>query len=157
MATTDDQDTPAGGWQAHPGVRSGEQLTAGERAADRMRNVMGSWVFVFAALAFLALWMLVNGRHGFDPFPFILLNLILSCLAALQGAILLIAAKRSDQVAAELAHHDYATDQRSEHIVERLSTNLKTLTDQHERMEQQLAELTELVRSLAPDATTPAP
>src|SRR5207249_636443 len=78
MATKRDQDTAPGGWRAHPGVRSGEQLTAGERAADRMRNVMGSWMFVFVALSFLALWMLFNGRHGFDPFPFILLNLVLS-------------------------------------------------------------------------------
>ena len=148
---------PRSGWARHPGVRSGASLPLGDRAADKMRNGMGSWAFVFCALSFLAVWMLINGRRGFDPFPFILLNLILSCLAALQGAILLIAAKRSDQVAAELAHHDYATDQRAEHLVERLSTNLKTLTDQHERTEQQLAELTELVRSLAPDATTPAP
>jgi len=45
-----------------------------------------------------ALAMIYNGRHGFDPFPFILLNLLLSCLAAMQGAILLIAAKRQDQI-----------------------------------------------------------
>ena len=83
-------------WQRHPAVRSGDQLTLGERAADRMRNGMGSWWFVFGALLFLAGWMLGNRRSGFDPYPFILLNLILSCVAALQGAILLIAAKRSD-------------------------------------------------------------
>lgn len=94
-------------WHFHPAVRSGDSLTLGERAADRMRNSMGSWLFVFAALLFLAGWMIGNGRHGFDAYPFILLNLILSCLAALQGAILLIAAKRADQVAAELAKHDY--------------------------------------------------
>jgi uncharacterized membrane protein len=90
-------------WHRHPGVRSGDQLTLGERSADRMRNSMGSWAFVFGALAFLALWMLYNRNSGFDPYPFILLNLVLSCLAAMQGAILLIAAKRSDQISSELA------------------------------------------------------
>lgn len=97
-------------WRRHLGVRSGEHLTLGERAADHMRNGMGSWAFVFGALAFLGAWMAWNGRHGFDPYPFILLNLVLSCVAALQGAILLIAAKRSDQISSELAQQDYATD-----------------------------------------------
>ena len=54
--------------------------------------------------------MTYNGRKGFDPYPFILLNLVLSCLAALQGAILLIAAKRSDQIASELAQHTFEID-----------------------------------------------
>ena len=82
----------------------------GERAADVMRNSMGSWPFVFSALIFLAIWMVYNGHHGFDPYPFILLNLVLSCLAAMQGAILLIAAKRADQIASELALHTYQID-----------------------------------------------
>ena len=57
--------------------------------------------------------MIGNRNVGFDPYPFILLNLILSCVAALQGAILLIAARRADQVSAELAMHDYATNAES--------------------------------------------
>lgn len=66
---------------------------------------MGSWGFVFGALLFLAGWMIGNRGQGFDPYPFILLNLVLSCLAALQGAILLIAARRADQISSELAVH----------------------------------------------------
>ena len=97
-------------WHRHPGVRSDAQLTFGERSADRLRNGMGSWGFVFSALLFLAGWMIGNRSTGFDPYPFILLNLILSCLAAMQGAILLIAARRSDQISAELAQHDYNTN-----------------------------------------------
>ena len=73
-------------WKSHPHVRSGERLTRGERAADQMRNGMGSWPFVFVALVFLAVWMAFNRDTGFDPYPFILLNLVLSCIAALQGA-----------------------------------------------------------------------
>lgn len=100
-------------WHHHPGVRSGAHLTLGERSADVMRNGMGSWPFVFSALGFLTIWMVYNGRHGFDPYPFILLNLVLSCLAAMQGAILLIAAKRSDTIASELAKHTFDIDQES--------------------------------------------
>jgi uncharacterized membrane protein len=104
-------------WHHHPGVRSGDRLTRGERAADKLRNGMGSWGFVFSALIFLFGWMLGNRNVGFDKYPFILLNLILSCLAAMQGAILLIAAKREDQISSELAAHDYATNVEANKIV----------------------------------------
>lgn len=104
----------------HPAVRSNEQLTMGERAADRVRNGMGSWGFVGIALVFLAMWMLFNGHHGFDPYPFILLNLVLSCLAAMQGAILLIAAKRTDQISAALAQHDFDTNVEADAIIKQV-------------------------------------
>ncbi len=129
-------------WRRHPGVRSDNELTLGERAADRLRNGMGSWGFVFGSLAFLALWMGINGTHGFDKYPFILLNLLLSCLAALQGAILLIAAKRSDQISSELAQHDYETDVRSRELLEQLSANFEALTAQHEELHKELAKVT---------------
>src|SRR5829696_7134373 len=105
-------------WHRHPGVRSGDQLTFGERAADKVRNGMGSWWFVFIALVFLAGWMTGNRNVGFDPYPFILLNLVLSCVAAMQGAILLIAAKRADQVASELATSDYDTNVSAKHAID---------------------------------------
>jgi uncharacterized membrane protein len=105
------------GWRNHPGVRSGSELTRGERAADRLRGIMGSWGFVFGALLFLAGWMLGNRGGGFDPYPFILLNLVLSCLAAMQGAILLIAARRADQISSELAAHDYQTNVEADRII----------------------------------------
>jgi uncharacterized membrane protein len=103
-------------WHRHPGVRSGDQLTMGERAADHMRNSMGSWLFVFIFIAVMILWAIANSvfwlggdetQHGFDPYPYILLNLVLSMIAGLQGAILLIAAKRSDQISSELAMHTF--------------------------------------------------
>ena len=107
-------------WRHHPGVRSPDQLTLGERSADKLRNGMGSWGFVFSALVFLAGWMLGNRNVGFDKYPFILLNLILSCLAAMQGAILLIASKREDQISSELARHDYETNVEADRIVKEI-------------------------------------
>src|ERR1700681_3863001 len=101
-------------WHRHPGVRSGEQLTLGERSADRMRNMMGSWPFVFSFFGIMIAWAVVNsafylggqhGKHGFDPYPYILLNLFLSMLAGVQAAALLIAAKRADAISSEIAIH----------------------------------------------------
>jgi uncharacterized membrane protein len=108
-------------------VRSGDQLTVGERAADTVRNAMGSWPFVAAAILFLVGWTLGNGSSGFDPYPFILLNLILSCVAALQGAILLIAAKRADQVSSELAMNDYETNRTALDILNEVNGKLDAL------------------------------
>jgi uncharacterized membrane protein len=83
------------GWRKHPGVRSGGGLTLGERAADRMRNSMGSWVFVFGALIFLGIWMLSNKTiTGFDKYPFILLNLMFSTQAAYAAPLILLAQNR---------------------------------------------------------------
>jgi uncharacterized membrane protein len=91
-------------WEFHPNVRTGEERTLGEKAADAMRHGMGSWPFVFGFMVFMTGWMFANfGNKTWDPYPFILLNLMLSTLAGLQGAILLIAAKRADRIAAELA------------------------------------------------------
>lgn len=92
-------------WRKHPGVRTGDALTTGERAAGFVRNGMGSWPFVFLFLAVMALWAAYNTSDGFDPYPFILLNLFLSMIAGLQGAILLISAKRADSVSSEVAVH----------------------------------------------------
>ena len=92
-------------WHFHPAVRSGDERTLGERAADGMRHGMGSWPFVFGFLGIMAVWMTYNSLSNkpFDIYPFILLNLSLSTLAGLQGAILLIANKRADRISAELA------------------------------------------------------
>jgi len=129
-------------WHRHPGVRTGEQLTTGERAADAMRNGMGSWFFVGGFLIFMAIWMFANsvlrlgggsGDDSFDGYPYILLNLMLSMMAGLQGAVLLIAAKRADQVASELASSTYAN-----------TVRLQELTNRN-------AELIEAVRQLTAD------
>jgi uncharacterized membrane protein len=100
-------------WHHHPGVRSGDQLTRGERAADRMRDAMGSWPFVFAFFGVMILWALTNTvlierilhHKAFDPYPYILLNLFLSMMAGVQAAALLIAAKRADGISSEVAMH----------------------------------------------------
>lgn len=98
-----------------------EHLTRGERAADRLRNGMGSWVFIGGFVAFMIVWAAINVTAvRWDPYPYILLNLFLSMLAGLQGAILLIAAKRQDAIAAALAEHDYETNLAAKKEIEEL-------------------------------------
>lgn len=120
-------------WHEHPATEEfgKDRLSVGNRAADLIRNGMGSWTFVFVAIAFLAGWALVNINGGFDPFPYIFLNLLLSCVAALQGAILLIAAKREDQINSELAVHTLRVDQENLELTKQvyeLSMRIEKLT-----------------------------
>jgi uncharacterized membrane protein len=145
LPLTSARTVPDENWHA----RRRATLTFGERAADVMRNGMGSWGFVLAFLVFMGLWALVNSvTRGWDPYPFILLNLFLSMLAGLQGAILLIAAKRQDAVAAELAQHDYDTNVAAKQDVETLlqlaAKQLTQVRELHEDVARRLEALERL-------------
>ena len=114
-------------WDFHPEVRSGNERTLGEKAADGMRHGMGSWPFVFSFLGIMVVWMLYNGLSNkpFDHYPFILLNLSLSTLAGLQGAILLIANKRADRIAAELAAYHLKVSEDHKMMLDQLTDLLE--------------------------------
>jgi uncharacterized membrane protein len=139
-------------WHKHPGVRSGDQLSLGERAADRMRNMMGSWPFVFSFFGIMALWVIVNtiflqrilSGKAFDPYPYILLNLFLSMLAGVQAAALLIAAKRADAISSEIAIH---TEGNTDTIKTLLDEN-KTLLAENTTLTEQVKKNTDLLEEI---------
>ena len=144
-------------WHKHPGVRSGDDLSLGERAADKMRSIMGSWPFVFGFFAVMILWAMANsifyiggsqGRHGFDPYPYILLNLFLSMLAGVQAAALLIAAKRADGISSEIALH---TVKNTDEIKQLLAENTE-LTKLVKRNTDLLEEIHRHLTAETPDA-----
>jgi uncharacterized membrane protein len=113
-------------WDAHPHV--GNDLTIGERAADRLKAAFGSWVFLICLNSFIVGWVVLNELlgHAFDPYPFILLNLGLSWLAAQQGGALQIAANRGDRLAAETALH---TSKNTDELMELNKQQLQILTE----------------------------
>jgi len=141
-------------WHRHPGVRSGNQLSLGERAADTMRAWMGSWPFVFGFFAVLAVWAIVNslilGNRGWDPYPYILLNLFLSMMAGVQAAALLIAAKRADAIASEIAVH---TEKNTDDIKDLLRQN----TELTEAVEALTREIHGLLLAQKPKGRSRAP
>ncbi|MGY2746258.1 DUF1003 domain-containing protein [Pseudarthrobacter sp. O4] len=127
-------------------------LTRGQRAADVMRNGMGSWPFVGSFIGFMLIWAAINtwalANNAWDPYPYILLNLLLSMLAGLQGAILLIAAKRQDAIAAAMAQHDYDTNVKAKEEIELLmDINNQQLEILHELRRLATAEGLDLDRS----------
>jgi uncharacterized membrane protein len=117
-------------------------LSRGERAADALRNGMGSWRFVTAFVILMGIWAAANVwvREPWDPYPFILLNLFLSMLAGLQGAILLIAAKRQDAISAAMAQHDFDTDTASKQEIELLLEMNREQLELIRQLQEQFAE-----------------
>lgn len=95
----------------HPNVAKELDRTIGERVADAVARSAGSWPFIFAFIAALAAWVVANsilGAQALDPAPFILLNLVLSCIAALQAPVILMSQNRQgdrDRVQADLDYH----------------------------------------------------
>jgi uncharacterized membrane protein len=120
--------------------------TVGQRVADRVAEVVGSWPFILTQGVLLVGWVVMNLAAWvghWDPYPFILLNLFLSMLAGLQGSILLIAAKRQDAVAAALARHDFATNVAAKREIEELlavtRAQLRILTELREERDAERA------------------
>jgi uncharacterized membrane protein len=98
-------------------AHEGQDRTLGQRAADSIATWVGSWVFITLFFVFLSTWMLYNGGRTsgrFDPFPYILLNLALSCLAAIQAPVIMMSQNRADAKRNELAEHDYEINRRAE-------------------------------------------
>ena len=94
------------------------QATLGQKVADKVASFGGSWTFIISFACFILFWIVVNivflVNKGFDPYPFILLNLILSCLAALQAPIIMMSQNRQEEKDRERARNDYMVNLKSE-------------------------------------------
>ena len=98
-------------------------LDFGQKAADKLTRIAGSWTFILGFIAFLILWMAANAyawTRQWDPFPFILLNLVLSCLAALQAPIILMSQNRTAEKDRQRAEYDYAVNRKSAREIEEI-------------------------------------
>ena len=93
-------------------------LTFGQKIADKVATFGGSWTFILSFCSFLILWILINvfwlNNQGFDPYPYILLNLILSCIAALQAPVIMMSQNRQEEKDRIRAKNDYMINLKSE-------------------------------------------
>jgi uncharacterized membrane protein len=114
-------------------VEFDEQLTVGDRMADKLADFGGSWRFIAIFVAILLAWIVVNAivliSKPFDPYPFILLNLVLSCLAAIQAPIIMMSQNRQEAKDRLQAQHDYLVNLKAEleirHLHEKIDHLLK--------------------------------
>lgn len=125
-----------GGRDAH--ALFDERLTFGQKLADRVAAVGGSWGFIIGFGIFLGLWALLNtvvlAAHAFDPFPFIFLNLMLSMLAALQAPVIMMSQNRQAAKDRFEARLDYETNQRAETQIEALHDKIDALREEVARL-----------------------
>ncbi len=109
--------------------QSDANRTFGDKVADKLTEVAGSWGFIIGMIAFLGVWILINlyVLENADPYPFILLNLLLSCIAALQAPIIMMSQNREAKKDRLRSSNDYKTDLKSELILEELHIEMKKI------------------------------
>ena len=118
------------------------KMTRGDRIADKVSEIAGSWGFIFGFSSFLLFWIVLNafilkGDNQIDAYPFILLNLLLSCIAALQAPIIMMSQNRQAAKDSLRNQNDYRTDLKSELILEELHDKMeKILKNQKTIMEE---------------------
>jgi uncharacterized membrane protein len=109
----------------HPALA--KSWSFGEKSSDALTKKMGSWTFIIIFLFFLSLWITINvlaWTKNWDPYPFILLNLLLSCLAAIQAPIILMSQNRQSQKDRIRSEYDYAVNRKAEREIEQIKSQL---------------------------------
>ena len=122
--------------------KTNDGLSIGDRVADRIAKVAGSWAFIFSFIGFLALWIVLNAfllSAAYDPYPYILLNLFLSCVAALQAPVIMMSQNRQEEKDRIRAENDYKVNLKSEIIIEDLHQKLDQLMENQEEILRRLA------------------
>ena len=116
-------------------------LTLGQRVADRMAQVAGSWPFIIVFVFVLCAWIALNivmAKMAFDPYPFILLNLALSCLAAIQAPIIMMSQNRQSEKDRVTAESDYQVNLKSEIVLEDLHMKMDAIIARQEEIAKML-------------------
>lgn len=108
------------------------KMTKGDRIADKVSEIAGSWGFILGFSSFLIFWVILNsvilkGNLQIDEYPFILLNLLLSCLAALQAPVIMMSQNRQAAKDSLRNQNDYRTDLKSELILESLHDKMEEI------------------------------
>lgn len=112
-------------------------LTFGDKVADKVAEIAGSWAFIIGFCLFLFVWIILNlimMDKAIDPYPFILLNLVLSCIAAIQAPIIMMSQNRQEKKDTLRNKNDYRTDLKSELILEDLHDRMTRLEKNQEKI-----------------------
>ncbi|MBS7297510.1 MAG: DUF1003 domain-containing protein [Eubacteriales bacterium] len=121
-----------------------EKYTLGQRAADKIAKFAGSWAFIFSFTGVLILWMAVNAvlaAKAFDPYPFILLNLVLSCVAAIQAPLIMMSQNRQEEKDRHRAENDYKVNIKTEIMIEDIFDKITAILKKQSEMEKQLGNI----------------
>lgn len=114
----------------HRKIKKKDDYTFGDRAAGKIAKFAGSWTFIIIFITILAIWMLINSKmrdKAFDPYPFILLNLVLSCLAAIQAPLIMMSQNRQEKKDRQRAEDDFIINLKNEIIIRDIHKKLSNI------------------------------
>ena len=114
-----------------------KSYTIGQRAADKIAKFAGSWAFIFSFVGVLVAWMVLNivmAPGAFDPYPFILLNLVLSCVAAVQAPLIMMSQNRQEEKDRRRAENDYKVNLKTEIMIEDLHDKMNKILEIQEEI-----------------------
>ena len=121
-----------------------DKYTLGQRAAVKIAKFAGSWSFIFSFTGVLILWMAVNvvlATKAFDPYPFILLNLVLSCVAAIQAPLIMMSQNRQEEKDRHRAENDYKVNLKTEIMIEDIFDKVTAILKKQSEIEKQLGNM----------------
>ena len=120
-----------------------DKLSFGQRAADAVARFAGSWAFIFSFIAIMVIWMILNivlKDKAFDAYPFILLNLVLSCVAAIQAPLIMMSQNRQEEKDRRRAENDYKVNLKTEIMIEDLYDKVNAILAKQSALEKKLQE-----------------
>lgn len=121
-----------------------EKITFGQKAADAVARFAGSWAFIFSFIAVMVIWMVMNvllAAKAFDAYPFILLNLVLSCIAAVQAPLIMMSQNRQEVKDRKRAENDYRVNLKSEFVIDALYKKLESVSEMQKKIFKKLEAL----------------
>lgn len=130
-----------------------DKLSFGQRAADAVARFAGSWAFIFSFIAIMVIWMVLNivlKDKAFDAYPFILLNLVLSCIAAVQAPLIMMSQNRQEAKDRERAENDFKVNLKSELIIDDLHRKMDLVLENQKKINRRL-DLLEQAENISPE------
>ena len=125
----------------NPAKEAKGKVSFGQRAADAIAKFAGSWAFIGSFVGVLLLWMILNiclAANAFDPYPFILLNLVLSCVAAIQAPLIMMSQNRQEEKDRQRAENDYKVNLKTEILIEDLYKKVNRILARQEAIQKSM-------------------
>lgn len=136
-----------------------EKVSFGQKAADAVARFAGSWAFIFSFVAIMIIWMILNvilAANAFDAYPFILLNLVLSCIAAIQAPLIMMSQNRQESIDRRRAENDYKVNLKSEFVIDELYKKTEQIYETQKKILKFIESRSSSVEPITDSSATPS-
>lgn len=136
-----------------------EKVSFGQKAADAVARFAGSWAFIFSFVSIMIIWMILNvilAANAFDAYPFILLNLVLSCIAAIQAPLIMMSQNRQEAIDRRRAENDYKVNLKSEFVIDELYKKTEQIYETQKKILKFIESRSSSVEPITDSSVTPS-